>query len=151
MIGALFWISTALLAVVLLMADPVFGSFVVGLPLLVVVLVRERGIGGIPTILFGAAIGATLVFSVFLGGARGGYDDGVLIAAFVIFLVWAGTYPVMVRHMDRQYLREHGSSPDGPAAERPNALARLYLVRAWMTLLAVVVIAATLGRDLLGG
>jgi hypothetical protein len=146
LVFAAFWVTTALLATVLLIADPVFGSFVIGVPLLVAVLVRERGLAGIPTVLFGAAIGSSLVFGVFLGRYRGVFDDGVLIAGFAIFVIWASTYPVMLRQLDRQYLREH---PDDPASGRL-VVARMRVVRAWMTLLTVAVVAAAVGHDLLG-
>lgn len=150
LVCALFWVSTVLLAVVLLVADPVFGSFVVGIPLLLVVLVRERGLEGIPAMLFGAAIGSSLVFCVFLGQVRGVFDEGVLIAGFVIFMVWVSTYPVMLRQMDRQYLRERFSFSDDAIPEQPHSVARLYVVRVWMSLLALSVLVAALVRDPLG-
>lgn len=157
LVYALFWVSTAVLAAILLIADPVFGSFVVGIPLLLMVLVRERGLDGIPPVMFGAVIGSSLVFSIFLGQDRGIFDDGVLVTGFVTFLVWLGTYPIMVRQMDRQYLRERTSSagrdtePAGDAErERPGAVLRLYVVRAWMPLLAAAVVATVLARDLIG-
>lgn len=150
LVCALFWVSTALLATVLLVADPVFGSFVVGIPLLFVVLVRERGLEGVPAILFGAAIGSSLVFTIFLGQQRGFFADGVLIAGFVTFVVWASTYPVMLAQMNRQYLRERRSVAAGQPTESPHSPARLHLVRAWMVLLAVAVVAVGLVRALPG-
>jgi hypothetical protein len=148
LVYALFWLSTAVLATVLLIVAPVFGSFVVGIPLLLVVLVRERGLDGIPPLLFGAAIGSSLVFSIFLGRDRGVFDDGVLIAGLVVFLVWAGTYPVMVRQMDLQHLREHPSRGDGALPAR--SVIRLSVVRVWMTLLGVAVLAVALARVVAG-
>ncbi|HEV7651904.1 MAG TPA: hypothetical protein VGP26_27425 [Actinophytocola sp.] len=150
LVYALFWLSTAVLAAVLLIADPVFGSFVVGIPLLLVVLVRERGLEGIPPLLFGAAIGSSLVFSIFLGQYRGVFDDGVLIAGLVVFLVWVGTYPVMLRQMDRQYLQERFSRVGGAPPARAPSVVRLYVVRVWMTLLAAGVLAASLARVVAG-
>jgi hypothetical protein len=148
LVSALFWVSTALLAVVLLIADPVFGSFVVGIPLLLVVLVRERGLDGIPPVLFGAAIGSSLVFSIFLGQYRGVFDDGALVAGLIVFLVWVGTYPVMLAQMDRQYLRERSSRAEDVLPAR--SVVRLYVVRVWMSLLAAAVLAATIARVLAG-
>jgi hypothetical protein len=148
LVSALFWVSTAVLAAVLLIADPVFGSFVVGIPLLLVVLVRERGLDGIPAVLFGAAIGSSLVFSVFLGQYRGVFDDGVLVAGLIVFLVWAGTYPVMLAQMDRQYLRERFCRAEDVLPAR--SVVRLYVVRVWMTLLAAAVLAASTARVLAG-
>jgi len=142
--SALFWVSTALLAVVLLIEDPVFGSFVVGIPLLVVVLVRERGLAGVSSGLLGAAIGSSLMFSVFLGQTRGVSGDGLLIAGFVVLVIWTSTYPVMLRQMDRQHLRERRED----AAPPPTT--RLLVVRVWMTLLAAAVLAATLAGGLIG-
>lgn len=154
LVCSLFWLSTVLLAAVLLVADPVFGSFVVGVPLLLVVLVRERGLEGIPTVLFGAAIGSSLVFTVFLGQYRDVFSEGVAITGFVLFVVWVSTYPVVLRLMNRQYLREHsslpGATPEDAAAEPSTALARIHVVRAWMVLLALAVLAAAFARDLLG-
>lgn len=147
---ALFWLSTVVLAGVLLVADPVFGSFVVGIPLLLVVLVRERGLEGIPVVLFGAAIGSSLVFTLFLGHNRGVFADGVLIAGFVVFVVWASTYPVMLRQMNRQYLRERFSIPEDAVPESRRSTVRLYVVRAWMVLLTLAAAAAALIRDGLG-
>jgi hypothetical protein len=149
LVYALFWLSTALLAAVLLVADPVFGSFVVGIPLLLVVLVRERGLEGIPAVMFGAAIGSSLVFTIFLGQSRGVFADGVLIAGFVIFVVWVSTYPVVLRQMNLQYLRERFSVAEA-VPESPHSVARLYVVRAWMVLLTLAVVAAALARDVLG-
>lgn len=146
----LFWLSTVLLAVVLLAADPVFGSFVIGVPLLLVVLARQRGLSGIPSILFGAAIAVSLVPTIFLGEYRVDFGDGVLVAGFVIFVVWVSTYPIVLRHMDREYLREHLSFPDGSVPDEPLATTRLHVVRVWMTLLLLLVVAAAFGRDLLG-
>jgi hypothetical protein len=143
----LFWVSTALLATVLLVADPVFGSFVVGIPLFVVVLVRERGLDGISPVLLGAAIGTSLVFSMFLGQYRGVFGDGLLIAGFAVFVVWVTIYPIMVRQMNRQHDREQATSPD----EVPHhPAARLYVVRVWMMLLACAVVVAANAHDLLG-
>jgi hypothetical protein len=150
LVCALFWLSTVVLAGVLLVADPVLGSFVVGIPLLVVVLVRERGLEGIPVVLFGAAIVSSLVFTLFLGQTRGVFTDGVLIAGFVIFVVWVSTYPVMLRQMNRQYLRERFAIPEDAAPESPHSMARLYVVRAWMVLLTLAAVAAALTRDVLG-
>lgn len=152
---ALFWVSTVMLATVLLVADPVSGSFVVGIPLLLVVLARERGLGAIPTMMFGAAIGASMMFTIFLGAHRRDFDSGLLAVGLVIFLVWVGTYPIMLKQLDRQYLREHFPPPGEPPpgepvpAEPPPPVARLYVVRLWMTLLAVLAVAEALGRDLL--
>lgn len=150
----LFWVSTALLAVLMLVADPVFGSFVVGVPLLVVVLVRERGLDGIPTVLLGAAIGSSLVFSIFLGQYRGVFSDGMLVAGFVIFVSWVGAYPIMLRQMDRQYRRERSSPADDVSRdavpERPHSMTRMYMVRVWMVLLGVAVLATMSARELLG-
>ena len=148
LVYGLFWLSTAVLAAVLLVADPVFGSFVVGIPLLLVVLVRERGLDGIPAPLFGAAIGSSLIFSIFLGQDRGVFDDGVLIAGLVVFLVWVGTYPIMLREMDRQHLRER-SSRAGDATPG-HSVVRLLVVRAWMTLLAVAVLTVAVARVVAG-
>lgn len=142
LVDALFWVSTALLATMLLIADPVFGSFVVGVPLLLVVLVRERGLDAIPAHLFGAIMGSSLVFGIFLGQQGGVFHGGALAAEFVIFIVWLGTYPSMLRQMDRQCLRER--SPDDAEPERPVSVARLHVVRLWMTLLAAVVIVPTI-------
>jgi hypothetical protein len=150
LVCALFWLSTVVLAGVLLVADPVFGSFVVGIPLLLVVLVRERGLEGIPTVLFGAAIGSSLVFTVFLGQSRGVFADGVLIAGFVVFVVWVSTYPVMLRQMNLQYLRQRLAVPEDAMPESRHSMARLYVVRAWMVLLTLAVVTAALARDLLG-
>jgi hypothetical protein len=150
LVCALFWLSTAVLAGILLVADPIFGSFVVGIPLLLVVLVRERGLEGISTVLFGAAIGSSLVFTIFLGEYRGVFADGVLIAGFVTFVVWVSTYPVMLRQMNRQYLRERFSHPEDAVPESPHSMVRLYVVRAWMVLLPLAVLAAAPARDLLG-
>jgi hypothetical protein len=149
LVYAAFWVATALLATALLISDPVFGSFVIGVPLLVAVLVRERGLAGIPTVLFGAAICSSLVFGVFLGQYRGFFDDRVLIAGFVVFVVWVSTYPVMLAQLDRQYLQEYSPSPHDIAVRGP-AVVRLRVVRAWMALLTVAVVAAAAGRDLLG-
>jgi hypothetical protein len=148
LVYALFWVSTAVLAAVLLIEDPVFGTFVVGIPLLLVVLVRERGLDGVPAVLFGAAIGSSLVFSIFLGQYRGVFDDGVLVAGLIVFLVWVGTYPLMVRQMDRQYLQERFSRAEDALPVR--SVARLYVVRAWMTLLAAAVLAASIARVVAG-
>lgn len=148
LVYALFWLSTAVLAAVLLIADPVFGSFVVGIPLLLVVLVRERGLDGIPALLFGAAIGSSLVFSIFLGQYRGVFDDGVLVAGLIVFLIWVGTYPVMLAQMNRQYLHEHSSRAEDALPAR--SMARLYVVRVWMALLAAAVLAASIARVLAG-
>lgn len=145
----LFWLSTVLLATVLLVADPVFGSFVVGVPLLLVVLARERGLGGISTMMFGSAIGSSLMFTIFLGDVRGDFDSGLVIAGIVIFLVWVGTYPIMLKQMDRQYLREHFAFPDESVPVESAALIRLRVVRLWMTLLTVLVVAAAIGQDLI--
>jgi hypothetical protein len=154
LVCSLFWLSTALLAAVLLVADPVFGSFVVGIPLVLVVLVRERGLEGIPIVLFGAAIGSSVVFTAFLGQHRGVFSEGVAITGFVVFAVWVSTYPTMLRLMNRQYLRERSSLPGASqqdAVSGPgNALARIYVVRAWMVLLALAVLATAFARDLLG-
>jgi len=150
LVYALFWLSTAVLAAVLLIADPVFGSFVVGIPLLLVVLVRERGLDGIPAVLFGAAIGSSLVFSIFLGQYRGVFEDGVLVAGLVVFLVWVGTYPVMLRQMDRQYLRERFARAEDALPARTHSMARLYVVRVWMTLLAATVLAVSIARAVIG-
>ncbi|MPZ86084.1 MAG: hypothetical protein GEV28_39225 [Actinophytocola sp.] len=147
---ALFWVSTALLAVVLLAADPVFGSFVIGIPLLLVVLARERGLSGIPSILFGAVIVASLVPTIFLGEYRRDFDDAVLVAGIVIFVVWVSTYPIILRHMDREYIREHLSFPDDPVPDEPVVTIRLHVVRLWMSVLTILVLSATLGRALLG-
>jgi len=141
LVFGLFWVSTALLATVLLIADPAFGPFVVGIPLLLVVLVRERGLAGIPAVLFGATIGSSLVFTIFLGQHRGVFDSGAVIAGFVVFLIWVSTYPMMLRQMDRQFLRERSRSADAPVP-----VARLYVVRAWMALLAAAVLAASIVR-----
>jgi hypothetical protein len=149
LVYALFWLSTAVLAAVLLVADPVFGSFVVGIPLLLAVLVRERGLEGIPAVMFGAAIGSSLVFTIFLGQYRGVFADGLLIAGFVVFVLWVSTYPVVLRQMNLQYLRERFAAADA-VPESPHSVARLYVVRAWMLLLALVVVAAALARDVLG-
>lgn len=150
LIYGLFWVSTVVLAAVLLIADPVFGTFVVGIPLLLVVLVRERGLAGIPTFLFGAAIGSSLVFSIFLGQARAAFHEGALIAGFVVLLVWAGTYPVMLRQMDRQHLLERFSCAEDAIPEQPHSAVRIYVVRLWMSLLATGVLVAALVRDPLG-
>jgi hypothetical protein len=149
LVGAAFWVATALLATVLLIADPVFGSFVLGVPLLVAVLVRERGLAGIPAVLFGVAIGSSLVFGVFLGQYPGLFDDRVLITGFAVFVIWVSTYPVMLAQLDRQYLREHPATQEDTAGSGP-AVVRLHVVRAWMALLTVAVVVAAIGRDLLG-
>jgi hypothetical protein len=148
LVYALFWVSTAVLAAVLLIADPVFGTFVVGIPLLLVVLVRERGLDGIPAVLFGAAIGSSLVFSIFLGQYRGVFDDGVLVAGLLVFLVWVGTYPVMLAQMDRQYLRERFSRAEDALPAR--SVVRLHVVRVWMALLVAGVLAVSIARVVAG-
>lgn len=150
LVYGLFWVSTALLATVLLVADPVFGSFVVGIPLFVVVLVRERGLAGISSVLLGAAIGTSLVFGIFLGQYRGVFTDSLLIAGFAIFVVWVTIYPIMVRQMNSQHDRERAQPPDEAAAGPRHPAARLYVVRVWMMLLAAAVIVAANAHDLLG-
>jgi hypothetical protein len=148
LVTVLFWLSTAVLAAVLLIEDPVFGSFVVGIPLLLVVLVRERGLDGIPAVLFGAAIGSSLVFSIFLGQYRGVFTAGVLVAGLIIFMVWVCVYPTMVREMNRQYLREHSSRAGDALPAR--SVVRIYVIRVWMGLLAAAVVAASIARVIAG-
>jgi hypothetical protein len=101
-------------------------------------------------VLFGAAIGSSLVSTLFLGQNRGVLADGVLITGFVIFVVWASTYPVMLRQMDRQHLRERFSLPEDAVLESPHSTVRLYVVRAWMVLLTLAAAAAALIRAGLG-
>jgi hypothetical protein len=134
LISALFWLLTALLATVMLIADPVSGTFVVGIPLLLVVFVRERGLDGIPAVLFGATIGSSLAFTVFLGQLRPDFSAGVVIGGFVILLLWVSTYPIMLAQMDRQHRRER--SPIGGRHRR--SATRLVVVWAWMVLLAAI-------------
>jgi hypothetical protein len=135
LISALFWLLTAVLATVLLIADPVSGTFVVGIPLLLVVFVRERGLDGIPAALFGASIGSSLAFTIFLGQQRAEFAEGVVIAAFVILLFWVSTYPIMLRQMDRQYLRERSPVVRSGRHRRSRTVTRLAVVWAWMVLL----------------
>jgi hypothetical protein len=146
LISALFWLLTALLATVLLIADPMSGTFVVGIPLLLVVFVRERGLDGIPAVLFGATIGSSLAFTVFLGQLRADFAAGVVIGGFVILLLWVSTYPIMLGQMDRQFRRER-SPVGGGRHRRSHTVTRLVVVWAWMVLL--VAIGAWLARDLL--
>jgi hypothetical protein len=138
LLSALFWLLTALLATVLLMADPVSGTFVVGIPLLLVVFVREHGLDGIPAVLFGAAIGSSLAFTTFLGPRSDDFAGGVVITAFVILLLWVSTYPIMLRQMDRQYLRERSPAGNGGRHRRSRSVTRLVVVWAWMVLLAAI-------------
>jgi hypothetical protein len=138
LIGAMFWVLTALLATVVLIADPVSGTFVVGIPLLLVVSVRERGLDGIPAVLFGATIGSSLAFTVFLGQLRADFATGVVIAGFVILLLWVSTYPIMLAQMDRQYLRERSTVGPQGRHRRSRSVTRLVVVWAWMVLLVAI-------------
>lgn len=146
----LFWVSTALLAAALLVADPGFGSFVIGVPLLLVVLARERGLSGIPSILFGAAIAASLVPAISFGEYRRDFDDAAILAAIAILVVWAGSYPITLRHMNRQHVRARSSLLADPVPADPVVVIRLRVVRVWMSVLTLLVLAVGLGAPLLG-
>ena len=57
------------------------------------------------------------------------------LAAFVILLLWVSTYPIMLRQMDRQYLRERSPVTRSGRHRRSRTVTRLAVVWAWMVLL----------------
>jgi hypothetical protein len=151
----LFWVLAVLMATGFAATAPLVGALLVTVPLLLVALARQRGLGAIPAFAFTAMLIVPLLPSVFvLGDYRVG--GGATAAAFVIFLGWVSVYPEIVREMDRQYLREHFSFPDGSVPREPLAEVRVQLVVLWQTawvmllvgepLAAVLVAVALLSR-----
>ena len=136
----LFWGSSSLLAAGIATADPLVGILLVGVPLVLVALVRQWGLGGIPTTMFvGAIVASCLPAGLVLGHYRADLG-GQLAIGFVIFLVWVSAYPTIVRHMDRQYLREHFSFPDGSVPREPLAEFRVQLITLWLTVMIMLMV-----------
>lgn len=138
-LAVLFWASTALLAAGLATVDPLVGLLLVTIPLGLVALVRHWGLGGIPTAVFVAVIVASLVpAGLVLGDYRTGAGQFAIV--LLIFLVWVLAYPTMVRQMDRQYLREHLSFPDGSVPREPLAEFRVQVITLWLTVMIMLLV-----------
>lgn len=139
----LAWVSTVLLAAGVATVDPLAGLLFVAVPMVLVTLVRHWGLGGIPTVVFVAAIIASMAPAALLLGDYG-TGAGPLAAGLVIILVWVLAYPSMVRHCDRQYLREHFSFPDGSVPREPLAEFRVQVIALWLTVTTMLLVGEVL-------
>lgn len=135
----LAWVSTLALAAGLATVDPLAGLLFVAVPTGFATLVRHRGLGGIPTVVFVATIAASMIpAGLFLDDYRTGAGRPDI--GLVIILVWVLAYPSMVRQLDRQYLREHFSFPDGSVPSEPLAELRVRTIALWLTVTAMLVV-----------
>lgn len=135
----LAWVSTLALAAGLATVDPLAGLLFVAVPTGFATLVRHRGLGGIPTVVFVAAIAASMIpAGLFLDDYRTG--SGRPAIGLVIILVWVVAYPSMVAQLDRQYLREHFSFPDGSVPSEPLAELRVRTIALWLTVTTMLVV-----------
>ncbi|OLF13543.1 hypothetical protein BU204_26965 [Actinophytocola xanthii] len=143
----LFWVSATLMATAFAATAPLVGALLVLVPLVLVALVRQCGLGAIPAPVFAAVVIAPLLPTFFvLGDYRTG--DGPTVAASLIFLGWALIYPEIVRVMDRQNLREHFSFPDGSVPREPLAEVRVQIVVLWQTASVMVLVGEPLAAAL---
>lgn len=135
----LFWITAILLAGGIATTDPLVGALLVVLSMSLVLLTRQFGLGGIPTYLFTAAVIASLAPAAFLLG-RYRTEAADLAIGFVVILVWISAFPLVLRHLDRQYLSEHFSFPDGSVPREPLAELRVRLVTLWLTVMIMLMV-----------
>jgi hypothetical protein len=132
-------VSTLALAAGLATIDPLAGLLFVAVPTGFASLVRHRGLGGIPTVVFVAAIAASMIPpGLFLDDYRTGSERPAI--GLVIILVWVLAYPGMVGQLDRQYLREHFSFPDGSVPSEPLAELRVRTIALGLTVTTMLVV-----------
>ncbi len=148
---AVFWLTTAILAFWFLSTGLVYGAFVIGAPLVLLLTTRFFGLGKVSTTLMVVAGLAALVPAFFLGKYKAVEDGhtGLVLVGFLVFLVWGAAYPAVLDKFDERF---HLSLY--PAEFRPRklrgedrdgfAMLRVLLVKATIATLTMLVADASI-------
>jgi hypothetical protein len=148
---AVFWLTTAILAFWFLSTGVVYGAFVIGAPLALLLTTRLCGLGTVPRTMLVFAGLAALVPTFFLGKYKAAEDGhtGLILVGFLVFLIWGAAYPAMLDKFDErfhlsQYPKESRPRKLQKEDRHELAMLRVLLVRLAMATLAMLVADATI-------
>jgi hypothetical protein len=138
----IYWPATVAMGLLLIATNPIFGSFVVGAPMLLLWQTRRRGLAHVPVLFLVGAAAMALVPAFFLGRVQQ-VDEaltGLPLAGFVIFFAWMSIFPVLLGRFDEQ--SRQPVCPAGSAVWHadPQALVRLTLVRLWIATVSMTAV-----------
>jgi hypothetical protein len=148
---AVFWLTTAILAFWFLSTGLVYGAFVIGAPLVLLLATRFHGLATVSTALLVIAGLAALVPAFFLGKYKALEDGhtGLVLVGFLVFLIWAAAYPAMLDKFDERfhlslYPRESRPRKLEPEERDESAMLRVLLVKAAIATLTMLVADASI-------
>ncbi|GAB3745282.1 hypothetical protein GCM10027598_81650 [Amycolatopsis oliviviridis] len=145
---AVFWLTTAILALWFLRTGLVYGTLVIVPPLVLLFSAKFRGLGRVSTTLLVIAGLAAMVPTFFLGKYKAVEDGhtGLIFVGFLVFLIWGAAYPAMLDKFDERFQLSRHDDPRRklPKEERNQlALLRVLLVKIVMATVAMLVVDAT--------
>ncbi|WP_181772778.1 hypothetical protein [Amycolatopsis pittospori] len=148
---AVFWLTTAILAFWFLSTGLVYGAFVIGAPLVLLLSTRFHGLATVSTALMVVAGLAALVPAFFLGKYKAVEDGhtGLVLVGFLVFLIWGAAYPAILDKFDERfhlslYPRESRPRKLEPEERDEFAMLRVLLVKAAIATLTMLVADASI-------
>ncbi|WP_037311764.1 hypothetical protein [Amycolatopsis orientalis] len=148
---AVFWVATAILAFWFLSTGVVYGAFVIGAPLLLLLTTRLWGLASVPRTMLVISGLAALVPTFFLGKYKAAEDGhtGLILVGFLVFLVWGAAYPAVLDKLDERfhlslYPEELRPRKLEPEERHELAMLRVLLVKLTMATLAMLVADASI-------
>jgi len=143
-----FWVTTLFAAPVIIAANPVFGWFVMGAPVLLIWQTRRHGIGQVNGVLLIAAAVMALFPAFFLGQGRawakasGESPAGAAIVGFAVLLIWVAAFPAILSRLDERYRRSQLPSEHANEQLPPDDWGELRLLRVRLWIATVIMLAA---------
>ncbi|TDV56387.1 hypothetical protein [Actinophytocola oryzae] len=146
-----FWTVTGVLSLWFLMSGLVYGTLVMGGPLLLLAATRHQGLGRVHPLLLAFAAVMSFVPAFFLGRYQASEETpgGLVLVGFLVFLIWVTAYPTMLDKLDERF-QLSAYPPDArnrtlPAEVRDQcAMYRVLLVRLWMAAMAMFAVDSTI-------